>query len=390
MTLRILAAACAVALVGAGAAYGQPSLRVGAFANVDVVSNVAGGGGRRAVELDKEQVDIDLDLDGVADRDDRMIAHLSVMNVSGGMPNLTAGTLQGINNIEAASHRLRLYEAWIEQPFAEGRLSVRAGLYDLNSEFYATESAATLLNPGFGIGSELAATGSAGPAIFPSTALAGRLNVRPTLNSYVRVAVVNAAAGTLGDRGGVNTRFDEGVLTIAELGYAGDSHFAVGVWRYSRGQDHLLELDDVGDPRRRAGQGLYLMAERRLLGEPDGARMVTGFVRAGVSDGRTSPFRGSAQAGVLVERVFAGREDSLLSLGVNVGVLGGAYRDVLRAGGTPAAAAETQLEITYADNLLPNLQVQPDLQYTFNPGGVSGADGVLTAAIRFTVTYGAQ
>ena len=50
----------------------------------------------------------------------------------------------------------------------------------------------------FGVGSELAATGVNGPAIFPSTALAVRLRVT-TARSYGALAVVNAHAGTIGD-----------------------------------------------------------------------------------------------------------------------------------------------------------------------------------------------
>lgn len=230
------------------AAQAAPSFAVSAFANIDITGGLSGPGPRHVRELDKEQVNFDFDADGSADHAEGLTAHLSVMHVSGAQPNTDFGTLQGVNNIEVGTHRLRLYEAWIEAPFAEGRVSLLGGLYDLNSEFYATDSAGLLLGPAFGIGSELAATGSAGPSIFPSTSLAVRLNVRPTLNSYVRAAVFNARAGTLGDDGGIDTRFNEGVLAIAEAGYAGDSHFAIGVWRYSQDQDDQFEVDGFGNP----------------------------------------------------------------------------------------------------------------------------------------------
>lgn len=385
--LTLATLTCAAAPLAAHAA---PSFAVSGFANIDISGAVSGPGRHRVQELDKEQINFDFDADGSADHAELITAHLSVMNTSGAQPNADVNTLQGVNNIEVGSHRLRLYEAWIEAPFAEGRVAILGGLYDLNSEFYASDSAGLLLAPAFGIGSELAATGSGGPSIFPSTSLAVRLNVRPTLNSYVRAAVFNARAGTVGDIGGVDTSFDEGVLAIAEAGYAGDAHFAIGVWRYSQDQDDLFRTDAFGNPLQRTAQGVYGMAERRIAGEPDGARMVTGFVRAGISDGRTGPFRGGAQAGVLVERVTPGRENSQLSLGLNVGLLGRAFRDATEAGGTPTTAAETQIELTYADNLGPYLQVQPDLQYTFNPGGVAGADGALVATIRFTLSYGMQ
>ena len=80
-----------------------------------------------------------------------------------------------MNNIEVAETRFKVYEAWIEQGFGDGRVSLRAGLYDLNSEFYTNDAAGALIAPPFGIGSELSATGPNGPSIFPSTALAVRL-----------------------------------------------------------------------------------------------------------------------------------------------------------------------------------------------------------------------
>ena len=81
-------------------------------------------------------------------------AHIDVLNNSGGIPNDDIGTLQGVDNIEVLSQRLRLFEAWVEQ--AWGDTSIRAGLYDLNSEFYSNDSAGLLMAPAFGIGSEVA------------------------------------------------------------------------------------------------------------------------------------------------------------------------------------------------------------------------------------------
>ncbi|MBK8545802.1 MAG: carbohydrate porin [Caulobacteraceae bacterium] len=115
-------------------------------------------------------------------------------------PNDDIGTLQGVDNIEVERHRARLYEFWIETQL--GPTNVRAGLYDLNSEFYANDSASLLIAPAFGIGSELAATGPNGPSIFPSTALAARFQWTLSESSRLQFAALNATAGVLGDPGG--------------------------------------------------------------------------------------------------------------------------------------------------------------------------------------------
>ncbi len=110
------------------------------------------------------------------------------------MPSDDAGTAQGVDNIEVSRQRARLFEAWVQQSFAGDKASVLAGLHNLNSEFYANDSAGLLIAPAFGIGSELAATGPNGPSIFPSTALAARVKWAPREDLYLQAAALNASA----------------------------------------------------------------------------------------------------------------------------------------------------------------------------------------------------
>jgi porin len=301
------------------------------------------------------------------------------------MPNDGAGTLQGINNIEVASHRLRLFEAWIEQKL-DGRSTLKAGLYDLNSEFYSTDAAGLLIAPAFGVGSEIAATGPNGPSIFPSTALGVRIDRKLGGGGLVRAAVLNASARTFGDPGGVDINFDHGALLIGEAGVASArGRIGFGAWRYTRRQDDLTAVDAAGEPIGRAAQGAYLVAEHPF-NDPEG-RAVAGFVRAGVSDGRTTPFRGGWQAGVLVSRLWRGRDDSQFSLGANQGYLSTGYRDILRAGGGRSAAAESAVEVTYSDRLGKRLTLQPDVQVIFDAGGDADAETVVVAGLRATLDF---
>lgn len=311
------------------------------------------------------------------------VAHAHVLNNLGGMPNDAAGALQGVDNIEVPGQRLRLFEAWLEQRI--GRTSIRAGLYDLNSEFYANDAAGLLIAPAFGVGSEIAATGPNGPSIFPSTGLALRVEQQWGRDGFVRAAVLNASAGTLGDPDGVDLSFSNGALLIGEAGVAGSGgKLALGAWGYTEQQDDIFALDADGAPVQRRARGFYVVAERPL-GDPEGVRATSLFARIGLSDGRTTPFRGGWQAGVLVGKVFAARPDSRLSLGMNQAWLSDGYRQSLRDTGLRAAAAETAFEITYADRLTGWLSMQPDFQVILNRGGEAGVDPVLVAGLRMTV-----
>src|SRR5690606_38043542 len=167
----------------------------------------------------------------------------------------------------------------VEQAFGGG--SIRAGLYDLNSEFYSNESAGLLIAPAFGIGSELAATGPNGPSIFPSTALAVRARFDVSERQSVMLAVLNASAG--------------------EYGWRDSFNFNVGAWTYSDDQDDIRDLDGLGEPMQRRAFGAYATYERPL------SEQATGFVRIGVSDGDTTSYSSGWQAGVLIESPLASR-----------------------------------------------------------------------------------
>ena len=170
----------------------DPAWTLAAEYTADVTGVVSGGVQSGSRYLDNLSVELDGDLDqALGWRGARL--HMSGLYNGGGEPNALAGTLQGVDNIEVGAQGARLFEAWIEQDLG-GAATLLAGLYDLNSEFYATEASGLLLAPPFGIGSELASTGPNGPAIFPSSSLAARLRIGDMETFYAQAAVVNADA----------------------------------------------------------------------------------------------------------------------------------------------------------------------------------------------------
>ena len=370
------------ALVGvAGAEEAAGPVELSLSYTADVMGVVDGGLSQRGRFLDNLDLIADLDLEQLISWRGTS-AHIDVLNNSGAMPNDDAATLQGVDNIEVSSQRLRLFEAWIEQTW--GASSLRYGLYDLNSEFYANDSAGLLIAPAFGIGSEIAATGPNGPSIFPSTALAARFHTTFANGMYMRAAALNAHAGVVGDPDGVDTSFDDGALLIAEGGVEGDRKLAFGLWRYTESQDDIRDLDGLGNPVQRDAQGAYFVYEQPL-NDSDGMRATRAFLRLGVSDGDTTPFAGGWQAGVLVERVFASRPDSAFSIGMNQGILSDGYRHNQIDLGASMANAETQIEITYADKLADCITIQPDLQWVRRRGGDRSVEDEVVAGLRVSV-----
>ncbi|NDC59284.1 MAG: carbohydrate porin [Alphaproteobacteria bacterium] len=290
----------------------------------------------------------------------------------------------GVDNSEAPS-RLRVFELFLEQSIPGADIDVRAGLIGLDSSFYVTESSGLLVNPAFGAPSALAATGSNGPSIYPSSSLALQTTWRPFETVYAQIGAFNADAGTIGDPDGADTSFDSGALIIAETGVTQDGKLAIGAWTYTDKVDDIREVDAKGDPKRRTARGAYILAERPL-NDQDGARATTTFLRIGVSDGQTTEITGDAQAGVAVNRVLTSRPDSQFAAGVRYTRLSDNAIQIARDAGEDLERGEIGMELSYSDNVLPWLAVQPNLQVIADPGGRTDKS-IWVAGLRLTASF---
>jgi len=374
------AAVAACVLSASPALAADPAWKLKAVYTADVVGAVAGDAVHAGRLLDNLDLKLDGDLEKAAGWRGASL-HVYVLNNSGGRPNEFIGTLQGVDNIEVKHARLRLFELWIEQRFAGDLASVRAGLYDLSSEFYTMKAAQLLLAPQFGTGSEFAATGPNGPSIFPATSLAVRLKAGRKTGAYVQAAVLGARAGTLNELNHLSLGLDDGAIVIAEGGVQGRRRLALGAWAYTRSQPELQAKGADGAPERATPYGAYLVSEDTLW-RSGSDRKLAAFFSAGVSDGRTTPFTGGWQAGLWAQGVARGRPKSAASIGLQQAFVSDQGRRSVRAGGGAPATAESGLEITYADTF-GRLSIQPDLQLIRHPGGDRSRDLALVAALRF-------
>ncbi len=201
------------------------------------------------------------------------------------------------------------------------------------------------------------------------------------------MAVENAHAGTVGDAGGLDTSFRTGVLLLGEAGVASPSlgKVAVGLWGYSHELPDLRDRTAQGTPLPRAAHGAYAMIETPLSTSGAGLRAASIFGRASLSDGDTTPFAGSWQAGLRVRRLFDSRPDSVLSLGVTQSFVSGKFRDVRAMSGRFTQPVETTVELTYADKVNRFFTLQPDLQWVHHPAlnRVAGDACVLSLRMAF-------
>src|SRR5260370_22962875 len=292
---------------------GRPMQGVNASATYDgeTVSDRSGGAKRGSTDQGSLQLQAAFDFErlfGWADT----TGFLYGMGLHGGQPDDFVGGAQGVSSI-TGPRGARLDEAWLQRNFLGNRLSLLGGRYDLNGEFYRLHSAALFLNSSFGMGPEFSQSGPAGPSVFPSTALAARVQYKATPELVLRAAVLNATPYNRAEEN-TTTRNGNGVPIVSEAAYLErpgnaeprnrrlrtgrfseltpyDGKYAIGLWRYTASFEDLNATAPSGEPvQHRGSSGGYLLVDRLLTRSPDpsGPR-IAAFLELGIGAPRRNP-----------------------------------------------------------------------------------------------------
>ena len=293
-----------------------------------------------------------------------------------------AGDLNGVSNIETGVEALRVAEVWVDQSFADGKASLRAGLYDFATEFDAGEVRSLFLGASQGTGTDFSQSGSNGPSVWPVTSLGARLNWTFDDDIYARIAVADGVPGDLEHPKRTTIDFDkgDGALIAAEAGIAREGRlWSLGAWTYT---EKFADLDPAST-RTHHNRGAYLALEEALWSREGGNDFdLSGSLRVGVADSDINAVSSFFGATLVGTGVIAARPDDQLGLGVAVASLGRKGRQaIFDAGGDPASR-EINIELTYYADITEWLSVQPDLQYIISPGGDDAVDDAFVAGVR--------
>jgi porin len=278
-------------------------------------------------------------------------------------------TVQGISNIEAP-RALRMYEAWAQWQL--GLVSLRAGLYDLNSEFDAIENAGLFINPSHGIGPDFSQSGLNGPSIFPVTSLGVRMQIEVG-QWQARFAVLDAVPGDPehSTRTSVQWNSDEGALYVVEVNHrlASDVRTGVGYWQYSEAFEHLAQTDAEGAAITQANnRGAYVFVESAAIPLASVGGSLHAFTRAGWANEDLNPIARYAGAGVTWTGFVSGRADDQIGIAFGHAVMSDAWRTAQSASSLATRASESILELTARLPIGERFVVQPDVQYIHHPG----------------------
>jgi porin len=326
--------------------------------------------------------------------------------------NLSAdnlATLQTASGIEA-DRATRLWELWYDQKFLnEDRLDIKIGQQSVDQEFLVSQNALLFVNTMFGWPMVPSADLPGGGPAYPLSALGVRARVRPTDSLAFLVGVYNGSPvpNNNGDPQKVNSSgtsfpLNGGVLVFAEMQYSypalGSMLYAdqkeplarvykLGFWYDSERFDDLrydntgLSLADpasTGIPQQHRGNySIYAVADQMIWQDPEESdRTVNVFGRAmGTPEVNRNLIDFSLNLGLTFHEPFLHRDADTFGVGMGFAHVSsraaGLDQDTQFFTGafTPPRSSETFVEVTYQYSVAPWLQLQPDFQYVFNPGG---------------------
>ncbi len=345
----------------------------------DVLGVVSGGLSSGAEYVDNLDLELQVDLAEVWSAGAGRILIHGLYNNGSTFSADRVGDLQGVSNIDAVEAS-RLFEFWYE--LADDKWSVRAGLYDLNSEFDVNQTGGIFLNSSHGIGAEFGQTGENGPSIFPVSSLALRaaVGIGPLT---VRAAVLDGVPGHSTDAASnrITLGSEDGTLAVSELDtpFADSGRLWLGYWRYSARFDHV---DGSGSAR--GNDGWYVGVETGLESSPRAASV---FVRYGRADERFNVLSSYLGAGVVIAGPFDARPADRLGVAVASAHAGDPYRDFTAGFGERARRHEITWELTYRIAISENIAVQPDIQYVRNPSLSASLHDAWVVGCRIQLAY---
>ena len=321
------------------------------------------------------------------------------------------GVLQTNSGI-LAEPTVRLWEAWYQQVFLDGRADVKLGLQSVDQEFMVSQNSLLFLNTVMGWPMIPSADLYAGGPAYPLSSLGVRLRGRVNGNLTLLGGVFqdNPPGGPFNDDGqlrgstrwGGNFNLRTGALFLAEAQYGVPGEgapvtngakgplpatYKIGFWfdtaqfpdqRYDNTGLSLANPNSTGIPAMHQGNfGIYGVVDQTVWAPGgDNPRALSLFLRPmGAPTGDRKLINFSVNGGMTYKAPLPGRDDDTFGIGFGVANVSsraaGLDQDTAFFSGTyvPVRGAETFLEITYQAQIAPWWQIQPDFQYYWMPGG---------------------
>ena len=256
---------------------------------------------------------------------------------------------QVLSNIDGCS-RTTLYEAWLQQKLFSGKLRIKGGKIDANTEFAAVSRAGDFLNSSMGYSPTIVEFPT-----YPEPKLGLNAFLQPTSSSSLGLGLYATSEG--------------GHLSIVEPSQSWalgnqelPGHVNFGYWHI--GAERIKRFDgSTAD----STQGLYTVMEQVLWkgSGSDQARTLSSFFQFGSSRGEESVFTRHVGGGLVLQSPRKMRRDN--SIGVAVSWV----RFSSEASEIAPLSDELVFETYYKIALQKHLAFVSDFQYVHHPAGLA-------------------
>lgn len=367
--------------------------------------NTIGGFERGFVYMDNLDLTAKMNFNEIFNLNNPLSLYIYVLKNNGGMATKLMGDFQVASNIEAVNS-WRIFEFFSEKNFFNDRVSILAGLYDLNSEFDILSPGTLFINSSFGIGAEYAQAGRNGPSIFPVSSLGLRLATMLGEHTKFRFAILDAVPGdpqNLQSNEKMLSR-DEGALLTGELSYyLGKSYndkternyetrrkkvgrdyessrndkINFGAWYFTSNFEHI---DD--STRNSIGNfGIYVGMQKYIFNEVK--NYISYFLRLGIANPTFNNYFSALSGGFVVSNPFIDIDDNF----------GLAFSSVMNSKNLNSLQLdpqniETAIEFTYLLPIKSWLLIQPNMQYIINPSTNKNLENPLSLSILLQINFG--
>jgi len=272
---------------------------------------------------------------------------------------------QVVSNIDGCS-RTTLYEAWLQQQLFSGRLRLKAGKIDANTEFAAVSTAADFLNSSMGYSPTILEFPT-----YPEPKLGFNMFLRATAATSLGLGIYETAGGNR--------------LSILEASYgwnAGNHELpgraSFGYWRVD-GEG----IERFDGSRSNNAQGFYTVTEQVLWKATgsDETRKLSSFLQIGSARGEVSTFTRHLGAGLVLQSPQRMRRDNSIGVAATW-VRFSSYQPL-----NPPLRDEIVFESYYKLALQKHLAFVSDFQYVHNPAGMVHQDDLPVITPRMVISF---
>jgi len=333
--------------------------------------------------------------------------HLTVYQIghANGLPAADyTGSIADPSNIEALP-ATRLFTAWFQKSFFDGKVSLRLGQIAADDEFLISPTATNLINSTFGWPTLPATDMLQGGPVYPLATPGVRLQVRPSAEWTLLAAVFSGAPAGADctmlpqqcNRYGTTFSLSGGALWIGEAQYgvnqAKDSKGMPGVYKFGAWYattsfpDQQLGLSATGPavslasplnafPLNHQGDwGIYGVADQMIWRSGKGVQSLNAFLRAAAAPSDRNLVQSYIDGGLGLKAPLPGRDDDVLTFGIAYSMISpdavalDLSTQFLAGMPLPIRDQEIMLDLDYSFQVAPWWTLQLDGQYINHPGG---------------------